>query len=310
MYRENKICIVVPAYNEEKLIIDTLSSIPDYVDSIVVVDDKSTDSTLGKINQIDDTRLEIISHKKNQGVGAAIISGYKKSMQLGCDITAVMAGDNQMDPNQLTRLLDPLVEDKCDYSKGNRLLGPNARKGMPRFRLFGNSLLSFMNKLCSGYWDIMDPQNGYTALRNDKMKQLPLENIYSRYGYPNDMLIKLNALGFRVCDIVMPPRYQSEKSKIFVPTFIIRVSHILIKGFIWRLKEKYFLQSLHPLLFFYLMGFTMVPFGILASGYMLYLRIITGGITASSVLIPMFLLIMGFQSLFFAMLFDMQSTKH
>jgi len=309
MYKHKTLAVVIPAYNEEKLIGETLRSIPDYVDRIFLVDDCSADGTLEAARRFISPRITLLRHERNLGVGAAIVTGYKSALDAGCDLAAVMAGDGQMDAKYLPSLLDPLVEGKADYAKGNRLLSPKVREGMPKLRLIGNSILTFLTKVSSGYWDIIDPQNGYAATTRQVLETLPLDDLYPRYGYPNDLLVKLNAYGFRVMDVVMAPKYGSEKSKIRLWAYMPTVSLLLLRGFFWRLKEKYVLQAFHPLVFFYLMGLGLLPLGIISGFYMLYLRIHTGGITAASVLIPTFLVITGMQSMFFAMLFDMQATK-
>ncbi|MFH1056151.1 MAG: glycosyltransferase family 2 protein, partial [Candidatus Altiarchaeota archaeon] len=290
MYREKSVGVVVPAYNEEKLVAEAVRSMPEYVDRIFLVDDGSTDGTLKVAQSLRIPKLTVIRHETNRGVGAALASGYKAALEKGCELVAVLAGDGQMDPSRLTELLDPLIDGEADYTKGNRLMSPAVREGMPVLRLLGNSLLSFLTKVSSGYWDIMDPQNGYTATTRQVLETIPLDGVYPRYGYPNDLLIKLNAYHFRVLDVVMPPRYGSEKSKIRLWSYVPTVSILLVRGFLWRLKEKYVLQAFHPLVFFYLMGLTLVPVGVLSGFYMLYLRVHVGGITAASVLIPIFLI--------------------
>jgi len=309
MYKGKKIAVVIPAYNEQELIQETLNGIPDLVDGIYVVDDCSTDMTRNKISGFSNERISLICHNKNMGVGAAIKTGYTVAYDAGFDIIVVMAGDNQMDPRYITNLVDPLINNECDYTKGNRLLSKAARKQMPKFRIFGNSMLSFLTKVSSGFWDIVDPQNGYTAVTRQSLDILPLSEVYSGYGYPNDLLIKMSTYNLRVKDVVIPARYGLEKSKIFLPSYILHVSKLLVFGFVGRLWEKYVLQSLHPLIFFYLMSFLLIPLGLISGIYILYLRIVVGGITAASVLLPVFLLTMGVHSLFFAMFFDMQNTK-
>jgi glycosyltransferase involved in cell wall biosynthesis len=300
--------VVVPAYNEQELIAATLKSQPEMVDRIFLIDDGSTDATGETARKTKTPKLTLIRHEKNKGVGAAIVTGYKAAMEAGCDLVVVMAGDGQMDPRQLPKLLDPLVDGRADYSKGNRLLSSTIRHGMPRFRLFGNSLLSFMTKISSGYWDIMDPQNGYAATTRQVLETLPLDELYPRFGYPNDILVKLNAYGFRVTDVIMPPRYGSEKSKIRIWNYTPTVAWLLLKGFFWRMKEKYVLQSFHPLIFFYITGLTVLPLGLLVGAYMAYLRL-HGPISPGSMILPVFLIITGMQSLFFAMLFDMEAGR-
>lgn len=241
MYQQKTIAVVVPAYKEEELIGETLSSIPEYVDRIYAVDDGSPDRTFNIIQKMaeKDSRIVPIKVTKNGGVGATIVTGYKRSLEDGMDVVVVMAGDNQMDPDYLPDILAPVVEGRADYSKGNRLLSPEYRRGMSRWRLFGNLLLTILNKVASGYWHIVDPQNGYTAISRRTLESIDLDAIYPWYGYPNDMLIKLNVYGFRVVDVPHPARYGNEKSKITYGKYILKVSWLLLKGFFWRLNMKY-----------------------------------------------------------------------
>jgi len=241
MYKKHSIGVVVPAYNEEKLIGETLAGIPSFVDKIYVVDDASTDST-SKVTrrfQEQDKRIVLIRHEKNGGVGAAIISGYKKALHEGQEVMAVMAGDNQMDPVQLTRLLDPVIDGKADYSKGNRLSSSVNKVGMSRWRRFGNFLLSNLTKMSSGYWHVQDPQNGYAVISRFALEQLNLDQLYTYYGYCNDLLTKLNVLGLRVLEVDMPARYGEEKSKIRYGAYIRKVSLLLLHNFFWRLNQRY-----------------------------------------------------------------------
>jgi glycosyltransferase involved in cell wall biosynthesis len=215
MYQGHSVGVVVPAYNERELIGETLTSIPIYVDQIYAVDDGSTDGTCAVIERRQgiDQRIVCLRHERNKGVGAAIITGYQEAIAQGMDIIAVMAGDNQMDPDELPRLLGPIVEGMADYTKGNRLLYQGHRVGMSRWRYFGNTLLTFLTRIGSGYWHLADPQNGYTAISAKVFKRFPPDAIFPWYGYCNDLLVKLNAYGFRVMDIPMPARYGREKSK-------------------------------------------------------------------------------------------------
>lgn len=241
MYKQKTIAVVVPAYKEEELIGETLSSIPDYVDRIYAVDDGSPDRTFEIMQKFAERDPRIVPVKviQNGGVGATIVTGYKRSLEDGMDVVVVMAGDNQMDPDYLLDILAPVVDGRADYSKGNRLFSPEYRRGMSRWRLFGNLILTFLNKVASGYWHIVDPQNGYTAISRRTLERIDLDSIYPWYGYPNDMLIKLNVYGFRVVDVPHPARYGNEKSKITYGKYILKVSWLLLKGFFWRLKMKY-----------------------------------------------------------------------
>ena len=311
-YREKTIGIVVPAYNEALLIGDTLRSMPGFVDKIYVVDDRSKDNTSEVIGEIskNDSRITGIRHETNKGVGAAITTGYKKALEDGIDITAVMAGDNQMDGKNLPSLLDPIVEGKADYTKGNRLMSSEFRKEMSKWRVLGNIMLTFLTKMASGYWHLMDPQNGYAAISRNALERINLDLLYPRYGYCNDILVKLNVYGFRVMDIIMPARYGKEKSKIKYGNYIPKVSYLLLKCFLWRLKTKYIWLSFHPLVLFYFLGFVLLPLGILGGMYSLYYKFILGGSLFVRGVLSLLITIIGMQFLFFAMLFDMQANSN
>jgi len=303
--------VVVPAYNERELIEETLAGIPDYVDRIYAVDDASTDETADIIRSLakKDGRITLIKHEQNRGVGGAIVSGYKRALEDGIDITAVMAGDNQMDPAQLPRLLDPIVEGRADYTKGNRLQGPEFRKGMPRWRFLGNSILTLLTKIGSGYWQVMDPQNGYTAVSKRVLEEIPLDSIYPRYGYCNNLLVKLNVYGFKVMDIAIPARYGREKSKIRYGTYIPKVSWLLLKDFIWRLNMKYVLLSFHPLVLFYFLGVILAATGIFSGTCFLISRLVTRGTFFVGGSFSLLLLATGVLFLFLAMLLDSGKSK-
>ena len=239
MYQGYKLGIVVPAYNEELLISDTLKGMPTEADRVYVVDDASTDNTRRIIQTYVNGRVCLLGNGHNMGVGAAIVTGYKKALEENMDVVVVMAGDNQMDAQHLPDLLGPIISGKADYAKGNRLTRLGNVKGMSKWRLFGNGLLTLLTKVASGYWKIGDPQNGFTAITRDALKRISLNKVYPRYGYPNDMLVKLNVAGCRVADVPMPARYGTEKSKIIYSIFITKVSPLLLKGFLWRMKMKY-----------------------------------------------------------------------
>jgi glycosyltransferase involved in cell wall biosynthesis len=310
-YRNKTIGIVVPAYNEALLIADTLRSIPKYADRIYVVDDCSKDKTseiVGELSKKDD-RIIGVRHEVNKGVGAAIATGYKRLLEDGLDIAAVMAGDNQMDGKNLPSLLDPIIDGRADYTKGNRLMSAEFRTGMSKWRVLGNTILTFLTKMASGYWHLMDPQNGYAAISGNALERIDLDSLYPRYGYCNDILVKLNVYGFRVMDVVMPARYGKEKSKIKYGNYIPKVSLLLLKDFFWRLKVKYVWLSFHPLVLFYMLGFTLTPLGILGGLFSLYMKIILGDSLFIKGVLSLLLFIIGMQFLFFAMLFDMQASN-
>ena len=310
---DKAIAVVVPAYNEEKLIAKTLTSIPSLVDKIIVVDDSSNDNTTEIVKEIaeEDTRIILIEHGANQGVGGAIITGYKKAEELDIDVTAVMAGDGQMDPNDLTNILEPVAKGVVDYTKGNRLFQGDAWSMIPHYRYFGNSLLSLLTKIASGYWHIADSQTGYTAVSLSVLKKLNLDTIYKRYGMPNDMLIKLNQYDFRVRDIHVRPVYNvGEKSGIRLIKVIPKISWLLFKGFWKRLFFKYVIKDFHPLVFFYILSFFLLISSIPLTIRLFYIWAIRGDIPDINAMALVFTVISGLQTLFFGMWFDMEYNKN
>lgn len=310
LFQAYRIGVVVPAYNEELLIQETVDGIPAYVDKVYVINDCSTDRTAEIINSMTDPRVVPIHHEVNKGVGAAIINGYKHALADRMDLVAVMAGDNQMDPAQLSKLIMPIIEGKADYTKGNRLLSREMRTGMPALRAFGNGLLSLITKIGSGYWHIADPQNGYTVISRLALETLDLDSIYTYYGYCNDMLIKMNAFGMRVVDVTMPARYGMEKSKIRYGKYIRKVAPMIFRGFLWRLKMKYIVLDFHPLVLFYIASMVLVPAGFLFGLWIVLQKMVFHGpVSANYPLLDVFISLIGIQFMFFAMFFDMQANK-
>jgi glycosyltransferase involved in cell wall biosynthesis len=310
-YRDNLIGVVVPAYNVEKLIGDTLAGIPEFVARIYVVNDCSTDRTQAVVDYYaqHDTSVVPIRHDVNHGVGAAIVTGYSKALEEGMDIIAVMAGDNQMDPAFLPDLLDPIVDRKCDYTMGNRIANPLYRAGMSTWRFIGNSILTMLTKIASGYWQMMDPQNGYTAISSRALNQIDLTRVYPRYGYCNDILVKLNVESFRIINVPHPSRYGMEKSGIKYSTYIVNVSFLLLRDFLWRLKKKYMVLNFHPLVFFYIGGSLLTLLGLLGGLYALHYKFVQHQPVFIPALAALIAFSLGLQTVFFAMFFDMQQEK-
>jgi glycosyltransferase involved in cell wall biosynthesis len=310
MLEGKTVAVVVPAYNEERLIAETIAGIPEFVDRIFVVDDKSRDATVERAGAAGDPRVEVIVHEKNQGVGAAIVTGYKRALVELVDVTAVMAGDNQMDPAELESLAGPVARGELDYAKANRLFTGQAWQQIPRYRYLGNAVLSLFTKIASGYWHVADSQAGYTALGLPMLELLDLDRIYKSYGFPNDILVHLNVWNARVRDIPSRPIYGvGEKSGIKVRKVVPRISWLLVKGFFWRMREKYVIRDFHPLVFFYMLGFAMSFLGLALGIFETVLRIMGHGIPAATIVLVALLLISGSQFVLFGMWFDMESNK-
>lgn len=314
MYRGRSIAAVVPAYNEEKLIGQVIETMPEFVDRIIVVDDCSQDRTseIVETYQTGEHReIEIVRHETNQGVGGAIVSGYKRAADHRIDITVVMAGDAQMDPSDLPHLLDPIVDNEADYTKGNRLFTGDAWKIIPKRRYIGNSILSLLTKIASGYWHVADSQSGYTGVSLRVLQTIDLDTIYKGYGMPNDLLVRLNVYSFRVRDVTILPVYNiGEKSGIVIGKVIFTMSLLLMRLFFWRLKERYVIRDFHPLIFFYAFAFFLfvIDIPLIIRLGMVFWN--TGDIPPINFLAVLFTVTMGGLFLSFAMWFDMDYNKH
>ena len=310
MLEQKSIAVVIPAHDEEKLIGETISGIPDFVDRIIVVDDRSSDGTAAVVEALDDHRVELIRHERNQGVGAAIVTGYKRARDEGIDVTAVMAGDNQMDPADLQTLVEPVARGDVDYAKANRLFTGQAWDLIPRTRYLGNAVLSLLTKVASGYWHVADSQTGYTAISLEYLQLIDLDRIYRGYGMPNDMLVHLNIWNARVRDFPSRPIYNvGERSGIRLRKVVPRISWLLLKGFFFRMREKYVIRDFHPLVFFYFLGFLMTTLGLVLGIVEVVLRLMGNAITTPTIVLVALLLISGSQFMLFAMWFDMESNK-
>jgi glycosyltransferase involved in cell wall biosynthesis len=341
MFQGKSVAVVVPAYNEEGFVGDVIDSIPEFVDRLYVVDDESTDGTWYEIKRhVQKANLErrisppqatvtnegqsavtsgergtsdggttqwayAICHDENSGVGGAIKTGYRRALEDGIDVTAVMNGDGQMDPAILDRIIEPIVEEEAAYSKGNRLISPELRREMSSWRFFGNSLLTFLTKVASGYWKVQDPQNGYTAISREALEKLHLEQLYDRYGFCNDILVKLNAHGLPIADVSMQAVYGDEESDIQYSRFVPKLSGLLVRNFLWRLKTKYLVLDFHPLVFFYLLGAVSLG-GSLLPG--LWLAAGGGSVVLFSTL-ALILFLIGGGFVLFAMIFDMSHNE-
>lgn len=313
MYRDKTVAVVVPAYNEEVLIRTVIETMPAFVDKIIIVNDKSTDNTAVVVREYvsrDPDGVVLVDLEENQGVGGAIAEGYKVARDNQIDCTAVMAGDAQMDPGDLPKLLDPVVEGRADYTKGNRLFYGDAWHMIPKVRYLGNSGLSLLTKIASGYWHVADSQTGYTVASLEVLKTLDLDKIYKRYGMPNDMLVKLNVYDFRVKDVHVKPVYNvGEKSGIRIRKVLFTIPLLLFRLFLYRMVQKYVIRNTHPLVFFYLLGGFMLFIDIPLALRLLYRWALNASVTVENVSAVLFCAFMGFQSILFAMLFDMEANK-
>ncbi len=310
MFEGKRVGVVVPAYDEEALIGATLAGIPELVDRIIVVDDGSTDRTSEAAVATGDQRVEVLSHERRSGVGAATLTGYRRALAAGLDVVVVMNGDNQMDPEDLPKLVAPVARGELDYSKANRLASGQAWQLIPKTRFFGNAILSMLTKVASGYWHVADSQSGYTVVSREMLERLDLDHIYTNYGFPNDMLVHLNVWNARVRDFPSRPIYGvGERSNMRYRHVVPRIAWLLVRGFFWRLWEKYVKRDFHPLVFFYVMGFIATVAGVLLGLVVVGYRIAGYSIPIATVVLVALLVISGLQFTLFAMWFDMESNK-
>ena len=244
MYRSLRVCVVIPAFNERQKIAQTVAAVPEFIDDILVIDDASTDDTSGEAalsaaRRVRPSGVEVIRHPDNRGVGAAITTGYRRALAIGADVAVVMAGDGQMDPSDLPALLDPIASGAAGYVKGNRFRHPAIWSTMPASRIVGNVLLSAATKLTSGYRHVFDSQCGYTAISRDALTAIALDELFPRYGYPNDLLSRLHVAGIAVVDVPVRPIYGEHwKSGIHLGTVVHPIPWVLLRSWGNRLAAQ------------------------------------------------------------------------
>ena len=245
MYRSLRLAVVIPAFNERRAIVDTVATVPELVDHIIVVDDASADDTSAEATRAarmrrEPERVEVLRHAANAGVGRAISTGYRRALAVGADVAVVMAGDGQMDPADLTTLVDPIAVGDADYVKGNRFKHPAIWSTMPPARIVGNVLLSAATKVTSGYRHVFDSQCGYTAIHRRALERIPLDELFPRYGYPNDLLSRLSVAGMRVVDVPVRPIYGAHwKSGIHLGTVVHPIPWVLLRSWGTRLAAQW-----------------------------------------------------------------------
>src|ERR1044071_4541661 len=307
MYKAQQVTVVLPAYNEARHIAQVIQTIPELVDRVIVVDDCSKDHTYEAVLACQDARVVALHTPENQGVGGAMVTGYRHALELGTDIVVKMDADGQMIPDYLPRLLDALIDGGYDYAKGNRFLASESLAQMPRLRLFGNIALTFLTKLASGYWHIFDPQNGYTAIKTSALGVLDLSRIHKRFFFENDMLVHLNFFSFRVKDVAIPALYGEETSHLSPFRIMVTFPLLLLRRFLRRIYQKYVLRDFSPIALFLLLGSVLFGWG---AGFGVYLWIKASGTLnatpTGTIMLALLPLILGFQLLLQAIVLDIQ----
>ncbi|BAK35587.1 putative glycosyltransferase [Microlunatus phosphovorus NM-1] len=308
MYEGLRVAVVVPAFREREHIAHVITTMPATVDHIVVVDDASPDDTFEVAVAVNDARTEVLRHERNKGVGGSIVTGHRRALELGADICVVMAGDGQMDPEQLPRLLTPLAEQGYAFAKANRFYSATSYTGMPTHRVVGNLVLTFLTKAASGYWNLVDPQNGYTAITRDCLERLPLDRLAERYEFENDQLIWLNILDARAIDVPIPARYGREVSSIKLHAVVPRLLLLLFRGFWRRVWHKYVLWSFSPVALMLFAGSLLVLLGTVVGVWAMLASVGPSEASTGTWLLAVAPTLVGIQLLVQSLVLDIQAT--
>ena len=309
MLGDRKVAVAIPAYKAERSILGVLRGLPAWIDHVVVVDDGSPDRTADLAGSLGDPRIAVIRHGKNLGVGAAMKTAYRAALELDADIIVKMDADGQMDPAQLPRLLEPLLKDEADYAKGNRFFDLAALRSMPALRRSGNTVLSLLTKAASGYWDIADPTNGYTALRREALSLLNRAALHEGYFFESSMLIELGIVRGVVCDVPIPARYADERSSLSVLKALWSFPPKLILGTLRRLYWRHFFFEMTPTTVFLIFGGMLSLFGLVFGAARWRISVVTRTPqTAGTVLLAALPFLLGFHLIVEAVVLDIRDV--
>jgi dolichol-phosphate mannosyltransferase len=310
MSRRKNIAVVIPAFKVAERIGSVIAEVPAAVMHIIVVDDASPDTSGDRARVAADPRVEVIRHEHNFGVGAATLTGYRRARELGADIVVKIDGDGQMDLTYLSELIEPILEGDADYTKGNRFLHGSALKQMPLRRRLGNLGLSFLTKAASGYWDMFDPTNGYTAIDARVLDLLDESSIDRRWYFETSMLIALGRIGAVVRDVSIPARYGQEKSSLSEASAFVRFPPRLLSALLQRIWLTYFVRDFSPLALFLITGVPLLLFGLFWGVYHWSASAKTGvEASTGTVMIAVLPLILGTQLLIQAFVIDIQGPR-
>jgi dolichol-phosphate mannosyltransferase len=303
------IAVIIPAYRSENHILHVLNGIPQFVTFIVVVNDGSPDRTAELVQNHSDQRICLVSHEHNQGVGAAVLTGYGKAIELGAKIIVKMDSDGQMDPEYLIALIAPILTGQADYTKGNRFLHADQIEFMPLIRRIGNAGLSFLTKAASGYWNIFDPTNGYTAIHASVIPLVDDSKLHRRYFYESSMLIELGMQRAVVQDVAIPAQYKGEVSSLSEWKALVEFPPLLLEGLLRRVIIQYFIRDFGISSVLVVFGLGLSGFGLLFGLYHWYLSYITSIVASTgTVMVAVLPLILGAQLLIQSMIVDVQNV--
>lgn len=308
MYRERRIVALVPAYNEEAHVGGVISTMPGFVDDIIVVNDASADGTPEAVRAAGDSRVLLIDHERNEGLGGSLVDAHARALEAGSDIMVVMAGDGQMDPAYLPSLLDPLIDDGYDFTKGNRFFGTRSWAGMPAIRVFGNIVLTFLTKIATGYWNVVDPQNGYTAMARRASLLIDWASIARDYSFENDVLAALWINGCRVLDVPIPAVYGDEVSDIRLGSTIPRLLWTLWRSLWRRIWVRYVLRSLSPVAVLLVNGAVLTTWGVGFGAWVAARSVGPAVASTGTVMLAVIPFMLGFELMLAAFVLDVMNT--
>ena len=306
-----RIAVVIPAYNEAARISEVLRALPEYVRWIIVIDDCSTDHTAECVRTImsEDRRVILLRHERNQGVGGAMVSGFRKAIELNAQIIVKLDGDGQMAAADMTNLLRPLIRGEADFAKGNRFHDFQALARMPLLRRAGNMALSFLTKAAVGYWRTFDPCNGYVALRGELLQAIPLESLHRSFFFETSLLSQMYLLGAVVRDIPLPARYGQEESHLSITRVLLEFPPKLVACWIRRIVLKNFIYDFCMESLYLLAGLPLLLIGVIYGGWNWWVYAGQGiGAPTGTVVIPAMLILLGFQLLLSAVSEDLRSV--
>lgn len=309
MSAHERVAIVIPCYRVERHIADVVRSIPKHYRTIICVDDGSPDNSAAVIQSLGDSRVTLVSHQKNRGVGAAMKSGYAEALRRGAEVCVKMDGDGQMSADDLDNLVAPLLDGSADYAKGNRFVDLRALQRMPRSRLLGNAVLSFASKAACGYWNMLDVTNGFTAIRADVLRGIDLERVADRYFFETSMLIELNIRRAVTADVEMPARYGDESSSMKLTRVASTFPGLLLRGLLRRFYWRYLIEEFGVVSICVLLGLPLMLFGV-GFGVSHWAQSARSGVVASTgtVMLSTLPIIIGFQLLLAGLLLDVLSS--
>jgi glycosyltransferase involved in cell wall biosynthesis len=263
-----RIAVVIPCYRVRDRVLDVIDRIGPEVERIHVIDDACPDGSGERVRECcSDPRVTVTRLPTNLGVGGAVMTGYREALAEGADVMVKVDGDGQMDPALIPDFVAPIVSGEADYTKGNRFFDIETVRAMPTLRLYGNAALSFMTKLSSGYWDLFDPTNGYTAIHADVARRLPFDKISSRYFFETDMLFRLNTLQSVVLDVPMVARYGDEVSNLRVASVVPEFLAKHLRNFAKRVFYNYYLRDMSVASIELPLGLAALAFGVVFGGY-------------------------------------------